>query len=142
MVFLFEKIVIKVPKLKSWLSFVLGILENLHERYWWNGRVSADKWYSGCGKNLAQIYWADRFGFIVIMERVQTLTHLEKPYEGCRDPFYLRCVDVLKKEYAGLDIICDLKPSNIGIRPDGRVVIVDYGYFGGINQMYLGNKII
>lgn len=145
-VFLFKNKVIKIPKFTSWLSFVMGVMENLHERYWWcgDGMVShPDDWCDerSSTKHLAQIYWADRFGLMVVMERIHnTLEHLEKEYESCSDPEFLRCEKILKDNFGKIDICSDISPRNIGLRPDGTVVMIDYGYFGGCNQIYLGRK--
>ncbi|BAW19160.1 hypothetical protein [Ralstonia phage RP31] len=146
-VFVFKKRVIKIPKFTSWLSFILGVMENLHERSWWCADSTVqdpDLWYDEyrSTNHLAQIYWADRFGLCVVMERVDTLEHLEKEYERCSDPEYLRCAEIIENRYKNLDFLTDLKPSNIGIRPDGRVVMVDYGYFRATQQWCLGNKVI
>jgi hypothetical protein len=139
--------VIKIPRFTSWLPFVMGVVENLQERYWWcsDGYVSPpSEWYDAnrSTRNLAQIYWADRFGLCVIMERVQTLDHLETRGEVCMDPEFLRCEAILRKEYSGMSFLSDLRPSNIGLRADGRVVFVDYGFFPCTPQWCLGRKVI
>jgi hypothetical protein len=146
-VLIFKHKVVKIPKFTSWLSFVLGVIENLQERYWWcaDGQIApAEEWYDSdrSTRHLAQIYWADRFGLCVVMERVETLEHLEIPYQECDHPKYLRCKTFLEKEYDGMTFLNDLKPSNIGIRDDGRIVIIDYGYFGCTPQWYLGRKVV
>lgn len=141
-VFVFKNFVIKIPKLTSWLSFILGIMENLNERYWWcaDGVLEpANDWYSDTSatNHLAQIYWADRFGFFVIMEKVGPL----KDIPDQADKFE-NAAKIIINRYKGLDIIDDIKPSNIGIRKNGRPVLIDYGYFKSINQTYLGRKVI
>ncbi len=144
-VFIFKNKVVKIPKFTSWLSFILGVMENLHERYWWcaDGHVRAStEWYSGSCDHLAKIYWADRFGLCVVMERVNTLDHLEEPYQTCTDLEFLRCKTILENRYKGLDIVNDIRPSNIGYCKDGRIVFADYGYFSGGNSSYLGRKVI
>jgi serine/threonine protein kinase len=140
LVLIFDRFVIKLPKPTSWLAFVLGVLENLHERYWWcaDGIVGDPKeWYNSCTRHLAQIYWADRFGLMVIMEKVRVLRDI--PEEA--DEFE-KAGNFLLDHYKGLSLVEDIKPENIGIREDGRVVLVDYGYFHTTQQWYLGRKVV
>lgn len=143
-VFVFKNIVIKIPRLFPWISFVFGILENLHERYWYcaDGYTKEKgTWYddtsSSC--NLACIHWADRFGFIVIMDKATTtwIDDIDRD-----NPEFLQASKFLEERYKGLDIVFDIKPSNIGLLKDGRPVFIDYGFFSCTPQWYLGRKAI
>lgn len=123
---------IKIPRFTSWEGFICGIMENVTERYWYCGDNTVYKWKDEYP--LAKIYWADRFGFIMIMKRCIVLTEeLEEQYkdqiasvrEWCKSmPFYS-------------DI--EYRIANLGLDND-RVVVIDYGYFDG-NTMYLFNPV-
>ena len=139
---LFKNKVVKIPKFTSWLSFVLGVMENLHERYWWcaDGVVcNPDKWYTrnSSTRYFAKIHWADRFGLCVIMERVQPLDHLDPA-----DHSFQTIYKTLSEKLKGYEAVKDLKPDNVGMRRDGQVVMIDYGYFAGGRSMYLGRKVV
>ena len=134
-VFLIGKYAVKIPKFSSWLSMLLGFMENLEERYWWCADGIVRKtWSDGPNEishHMCEIFWADRFGFMVIMERVAP----------CTEEQYKQYEEFLKNKFKGLSFVQDLKPDNVGICADGRVVITDFGFFGGISQLYLGRKV-
>ena len=80
-VFIFKNRVVKIPRLKSWVSFIRGINENLEERYWYSAdgsRKSDPNKPWDRNLPLAEIFWADRFGFFVVMERVDTICSTEQ----------------------------------------------------------------
>lgn len=141
-VFIFDRVVVKIPRVTAWVDFVLGVMENLHERYWYcaDGTVeNRAEWYAEntSTNNLAQIFWADRFGLVVIMERVTAFTE-----DQVNTDEFKAAAEFLKARYAGLNFINDLKPSNVGIRADGRIVSIDYGFFPGTASWYLGRKVV
>lgn len=132
--------VFKIPSFRRWVSFIRGIEENLEERYWWSAdgsrrRNPKQKWNH---PYLAEIYWADRFGFLVIMERLNT-DFMDDAGE-VRSGMW----EKVDRDLAGLSefvkhfsFAADLKPANVGYRND-QMVILDYGYYGGTRDCYIG----
>ena len=138
LVFVFDNFVVKIPKATSWISFLYGVMENLHERYWFcaDGIAATTKeaWMAGQRKHLARIYYSDRFGFFVIMEKAEV-------YQTKNTKFKL-AKKLLESEFENTDLRYDIKIGNVGERSDGTVVMVDYGYFASINWCYIGRKIL
>lgn len=141
-VFICKDRVFKIPSIRSWVSFVRGINENLEERYWYSSDGSRKRdpkrlWDESLP--LAEIYWADRFGLIVCMERVDTSfldTNGEIVSQKKED--VLKDMESIKSWAKGLGFYDDIKPENVGYRGD-RMVLLDYGYFGGTPDWYIGN---
>lgn len=128
-VFLIGKYAIKIPRLASWLSFISGVRENLEERYWFDAGESPRRkeWNY---KYMAKIHWADRFGLLMIMERVippKSVYQLKKDFERM----------VIENDLVGLPLIEDNKADNLGYTKDGRLVFCDYGWFGARDR-YIG----
>lgn len=122
--------VYKIPKFTNWVSFIRGINENLEERYWWSADGSRkctpkEPWRH---KHLAEIFFADRFGFLVIMERVDTHLFRES---------FLMDLKELQECVRHYTFSQDLKTNNLGYR-DNTLVVLDYGYFGGTMDCYIG----
>lgn len=151
-VFIFDNFVVKIPKLKSLKSFCFGVLENLHERYWWAGESGISTWESSTHQKLAKIYWADRHGLCVVMEKLPITYRYQSPYDWSiieiddttvSDPISLTHTEIndMAEFFSGMDIASDCKANNIGRRENGDLVLLDYGYFNAINQMYLGVKV-
>lgn len=63
-VLLVGKFAIKIPRMCSWRTFLYGILSNIQERTFWNQLKSP---------LLARVYYADIFGFMLIMERADNV---------------------------------------------------------------------
>lgn len=126
--------VYKFPLLRSWIQFIRGVTENLEERYWWSADGSRKRnpkrvWDGFRAENLAEIFWADRFGLLVIMERVDTES---------RPPSYqLDCQELLARTLK-FNFADDFNAENVGYNKDCRLVYCDYGYFGGTLDCYLG----
>lgn len=110
-VFLTEKYAIKIPVLSSWKQFLLGLLANMQEKYWWKNMPH---------KNLARVCYCDRFGFLLIMERAD--------YAMCNNPNEQAQKEISKffQECTEIGLPVDPKPSNIGIF-DGQYKLIDYG---------------
>ena len=126
--------VFKFPLVTSWVQFIRGVTENLEERYWWSAdgsrkRNPKRKWDGFRAENLAEIFWADRFGLLVIMERVDTES---------RPLTYNQDYEALVARTLNFKFADDVKPENVGYTQGGRLVYCDYGYFGGTQDCYLG----
>ena len=139
-VFLIGKRVYKIPNPKRWVSFIRGIEENLEERYWWSADGSRKRdperpWSPTLP--LAEIHWADRFGFLLIMERLDTDFHIDGDVH--RDKLVQVCHDFhdLKNQVKGYSFENDLNLSNVGYRGN-QLLVLDYGYFGGTLDCYIG----
>ena len=132
MVLLIGKWAIKMPTLRSFVGMIAGFRENQEERYWWCSESGAQKEWTH--KHLARIIWGDRFGFILIMERCRVLA------DGSASEFeILQAItkisnQALKDKWLG----DDLKFNNVGISPSGEAVMIDYGFFNGMRDCYLG----
>lgn len=134
-VFLIGKYAIKVPSFRRWVSFIRGIEENLEERYWWSadGSRKANPKKKWTHDYLAEIFWADRFGFIVVMERLDTsfregkliTKQVERDFHEIKE---------WSKDYRFANDICY---RNVGYRGE-EMLILDYGYYGGSMDCYIG----
>lgn len=132
MVWLIGKWAIKMPTLRSFVGMIAGFRENQEERYWWCSESGVqDEWTH---KPLARVIWADRFGFFLIMERCRVLA------DGSASEFEILQAttkianQALKDKWLG----DDLKFNNVGISPSGEAVMIDYGFFNGMRDCYLG----
>ena len=128
-VFLIGQYAIKIPTHKSFVEFTLGLIENLHERYWYSadGRKHSFIKQIQTYPQHAGIHWADRFGFILIQERLDCNYDNHPSFKID----YQKLYEKYHKEYK------DLKPQNTGYRGD-ELVILDYGYFDCLSAAYLG----
>ena len=129
-VFRFKKFVIKIPKFSRWVSFIRGVNENLEERYWYSAdgsrkRNPTKKWAI---PELAEIFWADRFGMIVIMERAD---------DEVRPASFQQDLSDLQNWGAKFSFFNDIREGNVGYIRD-KLVVIDYGYFGGMADCYIG----
>lgn len=106
-VILINKIAVKTPRLCKWTSFLWGLLANLQER----------KWSSMRHPKLARIYWSDCIGFIVIMERADSVLGGNDAAPEIVD-FFNMC------EKDGLPV--DGYAHNIGVF-NGEWKLIDYG---------------
>ena len=131
----------KVPALTRWVSFIRGIEENLEERYWWSAdgsrkREPNRKWDQQLP--LAEIYWADRFGFILVMEKVDTSFMIDEETVSPELKDKVQAdLDKIKSWAKGFRFFDDIKLQNVGYR-NNQMVILDYGYFGGSLDCYIG----
>lgn len=131
-VFLIGRRVFKIPNIFNWVSFIRGIEENLEERYWWSAdgsrkRNPKQKWNYNIP--LAEIYWADRFGFLLIMERLNTDFQIDNKF---RNDF-----SELKELTKHYSFYPDVDIRNVGYRGN-RLLVLDYGFFGGTRDCYIG----
>lgn len=111
-VFVFSNKVLKIPTFKSWSLFLHGLLSNINE-----GEV-----YNNMNRNdLAKIYYYNKLGLFLIMERVSI----------CSNEEALDLLETLEEIYQNDTlrdfIMDDYKTSNWGRRQDGTLVKVDYG---------------
>ena len=140
-VFLIGNKVYKIPNILGWVSFIRGIEENLEERYWWSAdgsrkREPKRKW--NYNLPLAEIHYADRFGFLLIMERLETDFFIdENTISFNRRYKVLEDLQKLKERVRGFQFANDIKFSNIGYKGD-KLLLLDYGYFGGTRDCYIG----
>lgn len=105
-VFLIGKYAIKIPCLSSWRLFLNGLLSNMQEKAFWDGLHN---------KFLAKIYYANFMGFILIMERADSVC---SKYDKTLPEFFLKC----KKAYLPVDP----KADNVG-KFNGNKKLIDYG---------------
>lgn len=131
-VLLIGKWAIKVPTLRSFVGMIAGFRENLEERYWWCAGGKAQKEWDH--KHLARIIWADRFGFFLIMERCRVLA------DGSASEFQIlqAITTISNQSLKNKWLAGDLKFNNVGITARGEPVLIDYGYFNGMRDCYLG----
>lgn len=127
-VFVFDKLVIKIPKPTRISTFAFGMMENITERYWYCADSTI---YRGETNNypLAKILWSSHTGLITIMERAEVVTeqvfHEQMTKEG--QDKYIKDFDELQKWAKGLPLYHDLRFDNVGYVGD-RLVAIDYGY--------------
>lgn len=133
-VILFMEWAIKFPSLASWVQMLAGFRENLEERAWWcTEREERGPWQY---EKLAEIIWADRFGFIVIMRRCRVLADdTASEYEIVNA---LTDISNYALEKGFKHLLTDLKYANVGIDANGVGVRIDYGHFGGTMDCYVG----
>lgn len=131
-VFLTKKYAIKIPTFSFgrqwWVFFLYGILENLHERYWWCCESGVSDMYK-TSPYFAKIHWADKFGLIIIAERLAEVIDSEK--------FENDLIKFMEKHDKVKHVFKDIKMNNFGYR-NNELVQLDYGYFEGISPCYLG----
>lgn len=138
-VFLIGQRAYKIPNFRRWVSFIRGIEENLEERYWWSADGSRKRepnrpWDH---EHLAEIFWADRFGFLLIMERLDTSFMVGDEVDFEMVTQLGEDISVLRKWAKGFSFYPDIEPRNVGYR-DGKLLLLDYGYFGGTMDCYIG----
>lgn len=139
-VFLIGKRAFKIPNPKRWVSFIRGIEENLEERYWWSAdgsrkRQQDNKWQH---EFLAEIFWADRFGFLLIMERLDTSFMVDGEVEVEMLTQLDEDIEEIKEWAKGFSFYPDIVPRNVGYR-DKKLLVLDYGFYGGTRDCYIGN---
>ena len=109
-VFVFKKVVVKIPTIIEYRLFLNGILANLQE-----------KSFSGIHSDLAKVKFCDKLGLILIMEKVDVLSN---------DINWLDFNNSLKEKYKNDKLkdflLSDCKPSNWGYI-NNHLVKVDYG---------------
>ncbi len=127
-VFLVYNKVYKIPRFKRFVSFIRGITENLEERYWYSADGSRKRNTVWSVPNLAEIYYADRFGLLVVMERADTEM---RPITYDID--YINLSNWASK----FTFHKDFNESNVGYIRD-KLVVIDYGFFGGTMDCYIG----
>lgn len=109
-VFMFSKVVVKIPSLKSWRLFLNGVLANLQERQF--SKMN--------NKNLASIILSDPIGLMVVMERVKEVRH--------RGLFFIELQKICCESDLHVDFwMSDCKPENYGYNNKGKLVKLDFG---------------
>lgn len=126
--FLFSKYAFKFPKPANFVGLIAGFREQLEERYWWCSESGVHEWGY---PYLNRIIWADRFGFIQISERCNPV--IDEPHFDAD----LRSMNEMFKT-EGMNFAADGHLRNFGYTADGRLVFVDYGFFRGVSDCYLG----
>lgn len=109
-VFIFNKIVIKLPKINRYESFIRGILENIVE-----GKLS------GLHEDLCKVIYCNRFGLFSIMEKANPI-----PDDIDRFDFLEMLENKYKNDLCKDILLSDFTPENYGYIND-RIVKVDYG---------------
>lgn len=135
-VFIGKEKVYKIPNfIDGWSNMIFGFVENLQERYWYTADGQKPDPESSHWKFLAKIYYADPFGFLVVMERAMPLTYdqyITHPY----------VIDFVKS-LEGYNFHSDLKYKNLGWRPlpsgDYEPVVIDYGFV--TSNLYMGDVV-
>ena len=109
-VFMFNKVVVKMPTLKSWRLFLNGLLANLQERQF--SKLE--------NKNLASVLFSDPVGLIIVMEKVRKVHH-----QGL---FFVEVQKICCESDLHLDFwLSDCKPENYGYNNRGQLVKLDFG---------------
>lgn len=126
--FLLGKYAFKFPKPTSFVGLIAGFREQLEERYWWCSERGVHEWSH---PYLNRIIWADRFGFMQISERCNPVID---------EPHFEEDVRTMNKMFKteGMNFAADNHQRNFGYTADGRLVYVDYGFFHGVGDCYLG----
>lgn len=108
---------IKVPRFTEFKLLLCGLLANMQERQW-----------SGHHPALAKVHYANRYGFLLIMERVRPLSvYMRKRYSD-NDEFKEYLFEVFKFDDIRDLLLEDAKISNWGVSlRSGRMVKIDYG---------------
>lgn len=126
--FMVGTLVFKFPVFTDFVRMISGFREQLEERYWWCSESGTHPWNY---PYLNRIIWADRFGFMQISERCNPV--IDEPNFA----FDLKFMEE-KFDLKGLRFTTDSYIRNFGYTADGRLVYIDYGYFGGMGDCYLG----
>lgn len=104
-VFLVGRYAIKLPAISSWRLFLQGLLCNMQE-----AEFSTMKWDTMC-----PVLLSSSLGFVVVMQRVETLTFEEAERE-------METMKAIRE--TGVPV--ELKPDSFGWL-NGRIVAIDYG---------------
>lgn len=111
--FIFKKYAIKIPTFKEWRLFLHGLIANINEGDTFKQLKSRD--------DLAKVYYYNKFGLFLIMERVVV----------CDNDECLSLLEILEEKYKNDEfkkfMMSDYKTSNWGRRTDGTLVKIDYG---------------
>ena len=143
-VFVFSNFVIKIPSFKRWVSFIRGVNENLEERYWYSSDGSRKRgtiWDRRL--KLAEIYYADRFGLILIAEKLDTSFLLNSSIyddpiiDPDKEEKFKQDLDDLRKHFKGMNFYEDIDPRNVGYRGQ-ELLVLDYGYTRSTIDCYIG----
>lgn len=121
-VFIFKRVVVKVPNNQEYKLFLHGILANLQEK----------SFSRGCNRDdLAKVKFCSHLGFFLVMEKAEVIKLEElwetdwedaDSWEQFSDYLHELYKDDEMKEF----MLSDPKPSNWGYI-NGRLVKIDYG---------------
>jgi hypothetical protein len=121
-VFVFKRVVIKIPNNQGYKLFLYGILANLQEK----------SFSRGCSRDdLAKVKFCSPLGFFLIMEKAEPIK-LEELWETDWEDAdeWEQFSNFLHERYKDDDMkdfmLSDSKPSNWGYI-NGRLVKIDYG---------------
>ena len=110
-VFVFKKIVIKIPSFVEYKLFLYGLLANVQE-YTFSKMNRRD---------LGKVYFVSRFGLINIMKKYKVLDWNDWEYRK------QEIVRIYEKDDMKEFMLSDLKPQNWGIDEYGEYVKIDFG---------------
>lgn len=108
-VLLAGKYAIKVPNPQEWRTFIYGIMANMIER----------KFAEMNDTRLAHIHYANRCGFLLIMERLEPLT--DEQWEA------FDYESVCSSSDWHMEGVTEDKRDGLGSTKDGQIKFVDYG---------------
>jgi hypothetical protein len=111
-VLLIGRYAVKVPTLRSWKHFLLGLIANMQERVF-----SAANW-----PELCPVVWASWGGWLLVMRRAEPITpdQWEAFYPTVKDGW------LCGVEGSGYYVPCEPKRNSFGWY-GGRIVCLDYG---------------
>lgn len=126
--FLAGKYAFKFPTITSFVGMIAGFREQQQERYWWCSESGVHPWGQ---PYLNEILWADRFGFFQISRRCAPVLdelRFEHDLAVMENMFKVSTIGGLGDQHI----------DNFGYTRDGRLVYLDYGFFNGMGDCYLG----
>ncbi len=118
-VFIFRRVVIKIPKPFIWSHFLSGLIANMNEDKCW--KWNSGKYEKGSSHLLCPVVWASWGGWLLIMKRANT--------EEFKSSLHSKLVIIheeLYKPWVDAGFSGDDKIDNYGIFK-GNVVKIDYG---------------
>jgi len=113
-VFIFERVVVKIPKFtSSWDHFLRGLIGNISEGQTW--RWNSGKFENGSSHLLCPVLWTSWGGWILVMKRADSLPQMLN--WGTKES---TLIDEHLEYFAGDDTV-----SNYGLL-NGKIVKIDY----------------
>lgn len=125
-VLLLGKYALKFPKPTGIATFSLGVSENLIERSWWCMDYNVSKTWWAKDIPVPQVFYGSSNGLLVVMERCAE-------YAGDCPDLVHNTADNLEKYFRDVD----RHSKNFGWDSSGRLVLLDFGFFG---HQYLGQE--
>ena len=111
-VILIGDVAIKIPNVRSWKQYLLGLLANIQEREF--AKLNHEL--------LAKVKFSDLLGFVLVMERTEDITDIDE------EDFRTLMRERYKDNEMSVFILSDLKRANFGyIKNTKNIVKIDYG---------------